>query len=93
MKDLAAKLVAIVMITALTLSGVVPSFASAENKKEAPEVTGTWAILIDAGTGQILYEKNSRETRGQYNEDTQLSGGIENMDLDSEVKVPYRSSR
>ena len=63
MKDLAAKLVAIVMITALTLSGVVPSFASGENKKEAPEVTGTSAILIDAGTGQILYEKNSREKR------------------------------
>ncbi|MFR2565311.1 MAG: D-alanyl-D-alanine carboxypeptidase family protein, partial [Anaerovoracaceae bacterium] len=92
MKDLAAKLVAIVMITALTLSGVVPSFASGENKKEAPEVTGTSAILIDAGTGQILYEKNSREKRDPASITKILNCLVvlENMDLDSEVKVPYK---
>lgn len=92
MKDLAAKLVAIVMITALTLSGVVPSFASGENKKETPEVTGTSAILIDAGTGQILYEKNSREKRDPASITKILNCLVvlENMDLDSEVKVPYK---
>ena len=92
MKDLAAKLVAIVIITALTLSGVVPSFASGENKKETPDVTGTSAILIDAGTGKILYEKNSREKRDPASITKILNCLVvlENMDLDSDVKVPYK---
>ena len=92
MKDLAAKLVAIVIITALTLSGVVPSFASGENKKESPDVTGTSAILIDAGTGKILYEKNSREKRDPASITKILNCLVvlETMDLDSEVKVPYK---
>lgn len=92
MKSLAAKLVAIVMITALTLGGVAPSFAIEGNNDTAPDVTGTSAILIDAGTGKILYEKNSREKRDPASITKMLTCLVvlENMDLDQEVTVPYK---
>ncbi|MDO4744916.1 MAG: D-alanyl-D-alanine carboxypeptidase family protein, partial [Bacillota bacterium] len=68
------KLTSIIIAAALFLIGVTPSFA--ENPEDiklkpsanvswddAPGIEGTSAILVDAGSGQILYEKNAYEKR------------------------------
>ena len=92
MKDFAARLAAIVIIAALTLAGVVPSFASGGNTESEPDITGTSAILIDGGTGEILYEKNAHEKRDPASITKILNCLVvlENMDLDQEVTVPYQ---
>lgn len=61
------------LAAALFLTGVTPSFADSKNTElkpsakiswdDAPAVEGTSAILMDAGSGEILYEKNSHEKR------------------------------
>lgn len=63
-----------ILAAALFLTGVTPSFAADKKTTDikpsakiswddAPTVEGTSAILMDAGSGEILYEKNSREPR------------------------------
>ena len=57
-----------ILTAALVLSGVTPSFAAEETAgtvpsaeiswSDAPGISGTSAIMIDAGSGDILYEKN-----------------------------------
>lgn len=62
------KIIALFMAAALFLTGVAPSFADDSkgqqmspsvriSSKDAPSVEGTSAILMDAGSGEILYEK------------------------------------
>ena len=55
------------MITAtLILIGVVPAFADEktfEGAEEPPDTTGTSIILMDAGNGTILYEKDAYKKR------------------------------
>ena len=71
----------ILMITALLLTGTVPSFAAkTKNTYTTPEGTvypkletsqpeslaglkATSAILIDGGSGQVLYEKNAEAVK------------------------------
>ncbi len=63
-----------ILAAALFLAGVTPSFAADKKEAElkpsakiswedAPAVEGTSAILMDAGSGEILFEKNSHEKR------------------------------
>lgn len=79
-------------IAALTLVGAVPSFA-AENMKaaEAPSVTGTSAILIDSGSGEILYQKNIDDKRDPASITKILNCLIvlETMEMSQKVTVPY----
>ncbi len=63
-----------VLAAALFLTGVAPSFAANSDEVEikpsakiswedAPAIEGTSAILMDAKSGEILYEKNAYEKR------------------------------
>lgn len=62
------------LAAAFFLTGVAPSFAADSkeielkpsvkiSREDTPSVEGTSAILMDAGSGEILYEKNSKEKR------------------------------
>lgn len=58
-----AKAIAVMtLIAALTISWAVPSFA-ADAKEKPPETDSTSAIVMDAETGTVIYEKNAREKR------------------------------
>lgn len=86
------RLLTVGITAALILTGTVPSFAakSAEiDWKDAPEMKGTSVIMIDAGSGDILYEKNSKEIREPASITKIMTGllTIENMDLDEKVTV------
>lgn len=92
------KLASLVIAAALFLTGVTPSFAD-ESKgsqlkpsakiswDDAPAVEGTSAILMDAGSGEILYEKNSREKRDPASVTKILTCLVvlETMELDQQV--------
>ena len=63
-----------IIAAALFLTGVAPSFAAKSDETElkpsakiswedAPAIEGTSAILMDAKSGEILYEKNAYEKR------------------------------
>lgn len=102
-KSIALKSIISLMIAALILTGAVPSFAAEENGKQktelaasaeiswddAPEVEGTSVIMIDGGSGDILYEKNAYERRDPASITKILTCLVvlENMDLDDEVVV------
>ncbi len=83
------------MAAALVLTGVAPSFAdevtpSVEiNWEDAPDVMATSAIMIDAGNGNVLYEKNSRERRDPASVTKIMTALVvlETMDLDDEVTI------
>ena len=51
-------LTTIVIAAALALTGAVPSFAAEsqfEGAPEAPDITAEAALVMDAGSGQIIY--------------------------------------
>lgn len=86
------------MAAALFLAGVTPSFAADKQEidikpsakiswKDAPAVEGTSAILMDAGSGEILFEKNSREQRDPASVTKILTCLVvlETMELDEKV--------
>lgn len=93
------KLIIIVLTTALVLSGVTPSFATEQSDSvvpsaeiswnDAPEISGTSAIMIDAGSGDILYEKNSRERRDPASVTKILTClvALETLELDSMITI------
>ena len=58
-KNIIIKLTSVIIATALFLTGIAPSFAA----EDAPTIEGTSAILMDAKSGEILYEKNAYEKR------------------------------
>lgn len=62
-RNLTSKIITVLIIAALALTGAVPSFAVSKATADMPSVTGTSAILIDGGTGDVLYEKNAEERR------------------------------
>ena len=68
------RLASVILAAALFLTGVAPSFAAKTDEAEikpsakiswedAPAIEGTSAILMDAKSGEILYEKNAYEKR------------------------------
>ena len=93
------KLILMILTAALVLSGVTPSFATEETAgtvpsaeiswSDAPGISGTSAIMIDAGSGDILYEKNSRERRDPASVTKILTClvALETLDPDSMVTI------
>ncbi|NLD19380.1 MAG: D-alanyl-D-alanine carboxypeptidase [Clostridiales bacterium] len=96
------RILAAITIAALMLTGAVPSFAetlkasdvkvspSAKiNWEDGPSVIGTSAIIMDAGSGDILYEKNIHDKRDPASITKVLNCLVvlETMDLDEEVTV------
>lgn len=92
------RLASLFMAAALFLTGVTPSFAADKQEtdikpsakiswKDAPAVEGTSAILMDAGSGEILFEKNSREQRDPASVTKILTCLVvlETMELDEKV--------
>lgn len=82
----------------MVLTGVTPSFAvdktvpSAEiNWEDAPTLSGTSAIMIDAGNGEILYEKNAYERRDPASVTKILTclTALETLDMNQQVTVDY----
>lgn len=79
---------------ALILTGVAPSFA-VEKKitDDEPDIKGTSAIMIDAGSGDILYEKNIYEKRDPASITKILTAlvVIETLDLNQKITVPFNA--
>lgn len=89
-------IITIAVTAALLLLGTVPSFADEVSSanidfSDAPKVAGTSVIMIDGGSGDILYEKNSRESRDPASITKILTCLVvlENMDLDEKVTVKH----
>lgn len=92
-------------MTALILTGVAPSFADEKKApddkannltpsadidwSDAPSIEGTSGIVIDAGSGDILYEKNAYEKRDPASITKILNALVvlETLDLDKVVTV------
>lgn len=76
--------------TALTFTGMVPSFA-ASGKDDVPGISGTSAILIDAGSGDVLYEKNSHQQRDPASITKILNCMVvlDTLDFDREVTIDF----
>lgn len=93
-----------VIMTALILTGSAPSFADEKTSDsayetvpsadiswdDAPELAATFAILIDAGSDQILYEKNAYERREPASMTKMLTSliAIETLDMDQQITAP-----
>ena len=66
MKKLFKALTIIAITAVLTLTGVMPSYAEEntfEGAGKVPETTATSVVVMDAGSGEVLYEKNAHEKR------------------------------
>ncbi|MDO4176312.1 MAG: D-alanyl-D-alanine carboxypeptidase family protein [Bacillota bacterium] len=79
------------LIAALTITWAVPSFATAEETQQPPELDSTSAILMDAETGEVLYEKNAYEKRDPASITKILNCLVvlDNLDMDQEVTVSF----
>lgn len=95
-KNRLTKIIIIAVTAALLLVGTVPSFAAEAQSadidySDAPEVAGTSVIMIDGGSGDILYEKNSRQPRDPASITKILTCLVvlENMELDEKVTVKH----
>lgn len=103
--NILVKITVYVMMMALILAGAAPSFADErENSGEstetaasadidwsdAPYIEGTSGIIMDAGSGTILYEKNAYERRDPASITKIMTSLItlETLDMDQEVTVP-----
>lgn len=102
----------ILMITALLLTGTVPSFAAkTKNTYTTPEGTvypkleqeqpeslsglkATSAILIDGGSGQVLYEKNAEAVKDPASITKIMTCllTLENKDMDDEITIDFQPS-
>ena len=80
---------------ALFLTGVAPSFADEAveateiNWEDAPDIMATSAVMIDAGSGTVLYEKNADERRDPASVTKIMTALVvlETMDLDDKVTI------
>lgn len=102
----------ILMITALLLTGTVPSFAAkTKNTYTTPEGTvypkletsqpeslaglkATSAILIDGGSGQVLYEKNAEAVKDPASITKIMTCllTLENKDMDDEITIDFQTT-
>jgi len=81
-----------IIAAALVLTGTVPSFAEEsgyEGAEKAPKTTGTSVILMDAGSGTVLYEKNSHKKRdpASMTKILNLLVCLDRLDFDQEITV------
>ena len=84
--------ITIIIAAALALTGTVPSFAEEsgyEGAEKAPKTTGTSVILMDAGSGTVLYEKNSHKKRdpASMTKILNLLVCLDRLDFDQEITV------
>ena len=91
-KKLKTKAASIAIAAALALTGTVPSFADEktfEGAPEAPDITAESAIIIDAGSGQVLYEKDADVERdpASITKVLNLLVCLDTLDFDAEVTV------
>ncbi len=88
-----------ILMTALILTEAAPSFADEETKtvpsaetgwSDAPEISAEAAILIDSGSGEILYEKNAYDRREPASITKMLTAliAIETLDPDMRITTP-----
>ena len=90
------KFTAVILTAVLFLLGAAPSFAEEMKPsakidwQDAPSVEGTSALLMDAGSGEILHEKNAQEQRTPASVTKMLTCLVvlETMELDQQVTVP-----
>ena len=85
-------IISFVIAAALALIGTVPSFAEEsgyDGADKAPKTTGTSVILMDAGSGTILYEKNAYKKRdpASMTKILNLLVCLDVLDFDEEVTV------
>lgn len=86
-----------ILLTALILTGSAPSFAADKGEdikpsakvsaKGGPDITATSAILIDAGSGMVLYEKDAYKQTEPASITKMLTAliAIESLDLDQKL--------
>ena len=85
-------LTTIIIAAALALTGTVPSFAEEstfEGAAEAPDTTGKSIVVMDAGSGTVLYEKNAHKKRdpASMTKILNLLVCLDKLDFDQEVTV------
>ncbi|MGN0702458.1 MAG: D-alanyl-D-alanine carboxypeptidase family protein [Lentihominibacter sp.] len=78
-------------VTALTLIGAVPSFAEASRQDEPPKLDASSAILMDAESETVIYEKNAYEKRDPASITKILNCLVvlDTLDLDEKVTIDY----
>ena len=95
-RKIAKALIIGLMTAALALTGTVPSFGAqkaldnnTDNYAEPPAIDSTSAIIMDAGSGKILYEKNAYEKRDPASITKILNCMVvlDTLDMSSEVTV------
>ena len=91
------QLVIIIVTAALVLTGIVPSYAEEktyEGAGNAPDTTATSVILMDAGSGEVLYEKNAHEKRDPASITKILNCLVclDKLDLKQEVTVDMETT-
>lgn len=77
-------------VTGLSLTGSdIPGVTDIQNRGTLPDITAASAILIDASTGQILYEKNAHEKRYPASTTKIMTAllAVENLNMDDTVTV------
>lgn len=104
-KKIAIRLSTLIIAAALFLTGVTPSFAAGNKDDEAsalkpsakiswedaPAVEATSALIMDAGSGEILYEKNAYEKRdiASMTKIMTCLVVLETMELDEQITVDF----
>lgn len=81
-----------IIAAALVLTGTVPSFAEEsgyEGAEKAPKTTGTSIILMDAGSGTVLYEKDAHKKRdpASMTKILNLLVCLDRLNFDEEITV------
>lgn len=85
-------LIITVLIMVTALAGTVPAFGAADAKEKPPAIDATSAIIMDAETGEILYEKNAYEKRDPASITKILNCLVvlDTLDMDREVTIDYQ---
>ena len=80
-----------VLIMVMALMGTVPAFGVTKTTDKPPAVDATSAIIMDAETGEVLYEKNAYEKRDPASITKILNCLVvlDTLDLDQEVTINY----
>lgn len=84
--------ISFVIAAALALIGTVPSFAEEsgyDGADKAPKTTGASVILMDAGSGTVLYEKDAHKKRdpASMTKILNLLVCLDVLDFDEEITV------
>ena len=72
-----------------------PQAYAAEPEGSIPSISASSAIIVDAGTGEVLYEHNADDARAVASTQKLLTGLIiaETGDLDGRVRVEYSDTQ